>query len=82
MFVFDFVKPKHTALDPAYPVVKEMLAKSGFLSQFVNFKTCAHDNIRDKRAEGRSTMILQAVARQALQKAGVRIWWSEVRYSI
>jgi hypothetical protein len=32
MFVLDFVKPKK-ALDPAYPVIKQMLAKGGYLSQ-------------------------------------------------
>jgi hypothetical protein len=67
VFVIDFVKP-FKALDTAYPVVKQMLTKSGFLSQFVNFKTYAHDNPRDQR---KSDMCLQGVARQILQKAGV-----------
>jgi len=71
LFVLDFVKPAHTALDPAYPVVKQMLTKSGMLSQFVNFKTCAHDMVHDDRGMKKSTMILSGVARQILQKAGV-----------
>lgn len=73
LFVLDFVKPQRTALDPAYPVIKQMLAVSGFLSQFVNFKTCAHENLRDDRDAKKSNMILQGVARQILQKAGVSV---------
>jgi hypothetical protein len=69
LFVLDFVKPR-AALDPAYPVVKHMLARSGYMSQFVNFKTYAHDAPREMR---KSDMILQAVARQVLQKAGVSL---------
>jgi len=68
LFVLDFTKPR-SALDPAYPVIKRMLAASGHLSQFVNFKTYAHDAPRDAK---RSNIILQAVARQILQKTGVR----------
>jgi hypothetical protein len=68
IFVLDFVKPLHGSLDPAYPVIKQMLTAKGYLSQFVNFKTYAHDNPRDER---RSQIILQGVARQCLQKAGV-----------
>lgn len=33
LFVIDFTKPRNTALDPAYPVIKQMLAKGGYLSQ-------------------------------------------------
>ena len=73
IFVLDFVKPRG-ATDSAYPVVKYMLAKSGHLSQFVNFKTYSHDNPRDER---KSEMILQGVSRQILQKAGVALWWVE-----
>lgn len=68
LFVLDFVKPR-AALDSAYPVVKQMLAKSGYLSQFINFKTYSHDAPRDMK---KSDMILGAVARQVLQKSGVR----------
>jgi hypothetical protein len=68
IFVLDFVKPPQGSLDPAYPVVKQMLTAQGYLSQFVNFKTYAHDNPREER---RSQMILQGVARQILQKSGV-----------
>lgn len=68
VFVLDFTKPR-ASLDPAYPVVKQMLTKSGYLSQFVNFNTYSHDQPRDQK---RSNIILQGVARQILQKAGVR----------
>jgi hypothetical protein len=71
VFVLDFVRP-NGAQDNAYAVVKQILSKSGFLSQFVNFKTYAHDNPRDDR---RSQMILEGVARQILQKSGVNLWW-------
>jgi hypothetical protein len=70
IFVLDFCNP-NGQLDPAYPVVKRLLSKSGFLSQFVNFKTYAHDNPRDER---RSSIILQGIARQILQKSGVQLW--------
>lgn len=72
LFVLDFCKPSG-ALDPAYPVVKQMLARSGYLSQFVNFKTCSHDAPRDDREQKKSGMILPAIARQILQKAGVSL---------
>jgi hypothetical protein len=68
IFVLDFVKPSQGSLDPAYPVVKQMLTAKGYLSQFVNFKTYDHDNPRDER---RSQIILQGVGRQILQKSGV-----------
>jgi hypothetical protein len=35
-------------------------------------KTYSHDQPRDEK---RSSIILQGVARQILQKAGVRLWW-------
>jgi hypothetical protein len=68
VFVLDFAKPR-AKLDPAYPVVKHSLTKSGYLSQFVNFKTYSHDRPMDIK---KSNTILQGVARQILQKAGVR----------
>jgi len=73
VFILDFTKPKGS-LDPAYPVVKQMLTQNGYLSQFVNFKTCAHDQPERDR-QNRSPVVLQGVARQILQKAGVRLWW-------
>jgi hypothetical protein len=72
IFVLDFVKPSQGQLDPAYPVVKRLLASNGYLSQFVNFVTFSHDNPRAD--ERRSSMILQGVARQILQKSGVQLW--------
>lgn len=54
IFVLDFVRPRG-ALDTAYSVVKTMLGKHGYMSQFVNFKTCAHDKSNEKR---RSDIIL------------------------
>lgn len=71
IFVLDLTKPRAT-LDPAYPVVKQLLTKGGYLSQFVNFNTYDHGNARDMK---RSNIILQGVARQILQKCGVRLWW-------
>jgi len=47
-FVLDFTKPRGT-LDPAYPVIKQMLTKSGYLSQFVNFNTYDHSEPRGKK---------------------------------
>jgi hypothetical protein len=61
VFVLGFVRP-NGSLDNAYPVVKQILAKNGFLSQFVNFKTYSHDNPREER---RSQIILEGVARQS-----------------
>lgn len=71
VFVLDFAKPK-TALDNAYPVVKMTLGQSGYLSQFLNWKTCAHDSNLDYHMK-KSDQILAGVARQILQKAGVCI---------
>ena len=78
LFVLDFTKPRGT-LDPAYPIVKQLLTKAGHLSQFVNFNTYAHDQPRDQR---KSNTILQAVARQILQKCGVRLWWVTLPRSV
>lgn len=75
LFVLDFIKP-YAATDPAYPVVKHLLAQSGFLSQFVSFKTYQHDAPREMK---KSDMILQGVARQILQKSGVRLNSSHCR---
>jgi len=47
------------------------LAGYGVLSQFVSYKSHDHGRKRD----GKSNMILQGVARQILQKMGVRLWW-------
>ena len=74
VFVLDFTKPRGGS-DPAYPVVKQMLTANGYLSQFVNFMTYAHDNPRDQK---RSSIILQGVARQILQKTGIRLWWVNI----
>jgi hypothetical protein len=68
IFVIDFTKPRAT-LDPAYPVVKQMLTKAGHVSQFVNFNTYSHDQPRDVK---RSNIILQGVARQILQVKTIR----------
>ena len=53
--------------------------QAGHLSQFVNFNTYAHDQPRDQR---KSTTILQGVARQILQKCGVRLWWVQIPRSV
>jgi len=78
VFVIDFNKPRG-ATDSAYPVIKQMLTKSGFLSQFVNFNTYDHSNPRDQR---RSDIILAGVARQILQKTGFRLWWVKIPQSL
>lgn len=78
IFVIDFNKPRG-ATDSAYPVIKQMLTKSGFLSQFVNFNTYDHSNPRDQR---RSDIILAGVARQILQKTGFRLWWVKIPQSL
>lgn len=67
VFVLDFTRPK-AAADAAYPVVKKTLAQYGYLSQFVNWKTCPHDETLGER---KSNSILYGVSRQILQKAGV-----------
>jgi Piwi domain len=78
VFVIDFNKPKGST-DHAYPVIKQLLSKSGYLSQFVNFNTYPHDTPRDV---ARSSIILQGVARQILQKTGVRLWWVKIPPSL
>jgi len=73
IFVLDLAKPpRRAALDPAYSVVKHILTKNGYLSQFINFNTYDHGSPRDER---KSSTILQGVARQVLSKCGVRVWW-------
>ncbi len=74
VFVLDLSKPPaKMAHDPAYSVVKHLLSKNGYLSQFVNFNTCNHGE-----QERRSIPILAGVARQILGKCGVRIWWVQI----
>jgi len=76
LFLVDLSKPpKRQALDPAYSVIKYMLAKAGYLSQFVNFNTYDHGNPRDER---KSNTIIQGVSRQVLSKCGVRVWWVNI----
>lgn len=80
VLVLDFARPpRGQASDPAYSVVKSLLGKGGFLSQFVNFATYDHSNPRDEK---RSTIILSGVARQILSKCGVRIWWVNIPRSL
>jgi len=80
IFVLDFSKPRQrTGSDPAYAVIKHMLAKSGYLSQFVNFKNYDHDRNFDER---KSFTIMQGVARQILSKCGVRVWWVNLPKSV
>lgn len=78
IFVIDLNKPRG-ATDSAYPVIKQILTKSGFLSQFVNFNTYDHGNPREQR---RSDIILAGVARQILQKMGFRLWWVKIPQSL
>ena len=80
IFVIDLVKPPGGATtDDAYPVLKSMFAKKGILSQFVNFNTFDHSKPpRDEKDEKRSLIILQAIARQILQKCGAFIWWARI----
>lgn len=78
VFVLDFTKPRQ-AVDPAYSVVKHILAKGGYLSQFVNFKKHDHANTNNQR---RSDTILYGVARQILCKCGMNIWWASIPKSL
>lgn len=78
IFVLDFNNPRGFS-DLAYPVIKGMLAANGYLSQFVNFKTYSHDKPKDQK---RSSLILQGVARQIIQKTGTRLWWVNVPASL
>lgn len=80
IFVIDFVRPR--GQDLAYSVVKFILAKGGYLSQFVNFKTCDHLRMRDERDEKKSATILQGVARQIIHKCGGAIWWVSIPRSL
>ena len=76
IFVLDLARPpRKQALDEAYYVVKYILTKGGFLSQFINFNTCDHSNARDAR---KSNTIMSGVARQVLSKCGVRVWWVNI----
>lgn len=78
IFVVDFNQPlRRSDTDPAYPVIKEFLARYGFLSQFVNFNCSSHTD-QDRR----SNLILGAVGRQILNKCGARIWWVDIPRSI
>eukprot|EP00540_Astrosyne_radiata_P023507 CAMPEP_0116848152 /NCGR_PEP_ID=MMETSP0418-20121206/14834_1 /TAXON_ID=1158023 /ORGANISM="Astrosyne radiata, Strain 13vi08-1A" /LENGTH=339 /DNA_ID=CAMNT_0004479683 /DNA_START=179 /DNA_END=1198 /DNA_ORIENTATION=+ len=74
-------KPKG-AQDPAYSIVKHMLAEGGYLSQFINFKTCDHGRTRDAKDQKRSNMVLISVARQILHKCGFSIWWVSIPRSL
>jgi len=73
VFVLDFTKPLGDK-DSAYGPIKQMLAKGGFLSQFVNFNKCNHCDIRRDRDTKSSKMILDGVSRQILSKCGHQIW--------
>ena len=76
IFVLDLVKPpRRQALDTAYSVVKYLLTKNGYLSQFLNFNTHDHAKPRDEKSLRKSATILQGVARQILSKCGARVWW-------
>jgi PAZ domain. len=76
IFVLDLVRPpRKQALDTAYCVVKYLLTKNGYLSQFVNFNTHDHSRVDDQKSVRRSNAILQGVARQILAKCGARVWW-------
>jgi len=76
IFVLDLAKPaRRQALDAAYSVVKYLLTKNGYLSQFLNFNTHDHSRAHDQRATRKSLTILQGLARQILSKCGARVWW-------
>ncbi|KAL3931387.1 MAG: hypothetical protein SGBAC_011334 [Bacillariaceae sp.] len=77
VFVIDFCKPGGST-DPAYSVIKHMLTRHGYISQFVNFSTCAHDRPIDDKMGKRSRDIMNGVGRQILNKAGARLWWVEI----
>jgi len=50
IFVLDFTKPPNRAtVDQAYKVVKQMLGRAGYLSQFVNFNSADHTDSRQIR---------------------------------
>jgi aubergine-like protein len=76
IFVLDLSRPpRKQALDEAYYVVKHILTRGGYLSQFINFNTCDHSSSRDAR---KSNTIMSGVARQVLSKCGVRVWWVNI----
>lgn len=80
VMVLDFSRPpRGQSSDPAYSVVKNMLGKGGYVSQFVNFATYDHSNPRDEK---RSKIILSGVSRQILSKCGVRVWWVNIPRSL
>jgi len=80
IFVVDLaLPPRRQAADPAYGVVKNILGRGGYLSQFVNFATYNHGDPRDMK---RSNIILSGVARQVLSKCGVRVWWVNIPRSL
>ena len=81
VFVLDFNKPRGST-DPAYHVVKRMLAQHGYLSQFLNFRNHALDEGEIRDDDKRSNIILQGVARQIIQKTGTRLWWVHVPRSL
>jgi len=83
VFVLDFTRPPNrSSTDPAYGVVKQMLGRAGYLSQFMNFNNCDHGSTRGDRDAKRSNTILQGVARQVLSKCGVRVWWVHLPRSV
>ena len=76
VFVLDLSRPpRNKSMDEAYYVVKHILTKGGYLSQFINFNTCDHGSSRDAR---KSNTIMSGVARQILSKCGVRVWWVNI----
>ena len=77
VFVLDFNKPRG-GTDRAYSYIKQILTQNGHLSQFVNFQICRHDDFRNNKTVNKSNMILGGVARQILQKTGVRLWYTEI----
>ena len=79
IFVVDFTKPpRRSHTDPAYFVVKQMLGRAGYLSQFINFNVVDHASGNDRR----SNTILQGTSRQILSKCGVRVWWVDIPKSV
>lgn len=88
VLVLDFCKPGGPT-DPAYHVIKHMLTRNGYISQFVNFSNCDHEYLvpikrtqrgdrRKDRAVQRSTDTLNGVGRKILNKAGTRLWWVKI----
>jgi aubergine len=49
------------------------------LIQFINFQTCNHGQPKDGK---KSSMILQGVARQIIEKCGFRLWTVEIPKSV